>query len=177
MKLSQWAGARLYAWLELCLLRRAPQDDAASPAALWLALLLYTVTDVVIAAASSSLRVALAMTAVDVAVLAAFSWALLRLTGRPARLLQTLTALAGSGVILGVLALPLVQQAAAAQRNDAPAAGLAMLWLVLVVWSVVVRAHIFRHALSAGFSVGMLVAVLHAVLLFGLVEYLFPRVT
>lgn len=177
MKPSNWLAVRLYGWFELCLLKRAPQDDPLSPAALWFAGLAYLVTDLVIAAVGSGMRAATAMTAIDMVVLLAFTYMLLRISGRPGRLGQTLTALFGSGALLGLFALPLVQQAAKAQHNGEAVGGLALMWLLLVVWSVVVRAHIFRHALSLGFGAGALVAVLHAVLLFGLIDYLFPRVS
>ena len=176
--MGAWLAARLAGWLDICLLRRAPQDEPWSPAALLLALAAYTLVDLLVAAASSGWRVAAAMTAVDLALLVAFVWMLLRLMGRPARFVQTLTALAGSGSLLGVAALPLVQQAARAQAAGGEASGgLALMWLLLVVWSLVVRAHIFRHALSAAFVAGAMAAVIHAAMLFGLIEYLFPRVS
>lgn len=171
-RLSGW----LQSWFALCLLRRAPQDDPLSYAALLLALLIYIGIDLLIALASSEWGVALGMTLVDVLFMAVFTGVALRIADKLNRFSQTLTALAGSGAVLGLLALPVVQQASAGQRGGEAPGVLALLWLVLLVWSVAVRAHVFRHALSLSFGAGVLVALLHAVLVFSLVEYLFPRV-
>jgi hypothetical protein len=67
-------------------------------------------------------------------------------------------------------------QAARTQAEDAAAGILVLGWLLMLVWSIAVQAHIFRHALSAGYATGLLVAGLHMVLIITLVETLFPRV-
>jgi len=82
--------------------------------------------------------------------------ALLQLRGRTARIPQTISALAGTGFIFGLLALFLVLQLDPQQ----PHPGLALAYLGLFVWSLVVDGHIYRHALSIKMSLGVLVAVL-----------------
>jgi hypothetical protein len=120
-------------------------------------------------------RVALAMTAVDALGMIVFVWAVLQFAGRPARLVQTLTALAGTGALLGLMGLPLALQAARAhQANGELAAGTVLAWLALLAWSIAVQAHIFRHALSTRYGVGLLVAALHIVLAINLLNMIFP---
>ncbi len=165
----------LWSWLQQCLLRRAPQDDPVSTTALLQALSGYTLIDLVQASASSSLPIALGMTLVDALLMVVFSWVVLRIAGYTQRFVQTLTALAGTGMILGLLALPLVQLAASAHRNDEPMTDLVLGWLMLLVWSISVQAHIFRHALTVRFGTGLLLAGLHTVLGIGLIETLFPQ--
>lgn len=174
MKLAR-VRENLWSWFQQCLLRRAPQDDPVSWDALLQALLGYFVIDLVQAGASSGLPVALGMTLVDTLLMMVFCWVVLRITGYTRRFLQTLTALAGTGVILGLLALPLVQLAASAHRNDEPMTDLVLGWLILLVWSITVQAHIFRHALTVRFGTGLLLAGLHTVLGIGLIETLFPQ--
>jgi hypothetical protein len=104
-----------------------------------------------------------------------FVWAVLQFAGRPARLVQTLTALAGTGALLGLMGLPLALQAARAhQANGELAAGTVLAWLALLAWSIAVQAHIFRHALSTRYGVGLLVAALHIVLAINLLNMIFP---
>jgi CDP-diglyceride synthetase len=116
------------------------------------------------------------MTALDVLIMILFSWSVLRLTKKSARYLQTLTALAGTGAVLGLVGLPLIQQAARAHTGEEPAATLVVGWLMLLVWSISVQAHIYRHALSTRYGVGLLVAGLQMVLVISLLETLFPQV-
>ncbi len=165
----------LWSWLQQALLRRAPQDDPASFGALLLALTGYVLIDVVQASASSGLMVSLGITLADALLMSVFTWVVLRVTAKTRRFVQTLTSLAGTGMILGLAALPLVQMAAAAHRNDDPMTDLVLGWLVLLVWGISVQAHIFRHALSVRYGAGLVLAGLHTVLTIGLIETLFPQ--
>jgi len=165
----------LWSWLQQCLLRRAPQDDPISFRALALALSGYVLIDLVQASASSRLVVSLGMTLLDVLLMAVFAWVVLRVTVKTRRFVQTLTSLAGTGIMLGLAALPLVQLAASAHRNDEPMADLVLGWLILLAWGISVEAHIFRHALSVRYGIGLMLAGLHTVLAIGLIETLFPQ--
>jgi len=72
-----------------------------------------------------------------------------------ARLPQTLTALAGTGFIFGLLAiLILIRVEPGKSQPD-----LAVLYLGLFGWSLAVDAHIYRHALSVRMGIGVLFAV------------------
>jgi len=166
----------LWSWSQQCLLMRAPQDDRAAVRTLVYALSGYALVDFVQAGASSSATVSLAMTLLDTLLMAVLIWVALRVTAKTQRFVQTLTSLAGTGIILGLAALPLVQLAAGAHRNDEPMGGLVLVWLVLLVWSISVQAHIFRHALSTRYGIGLMLAGLYTVLSIGLIETLFPQV-
>lgn len=81
---------------------------------------------------------------------------MLRLRGFPERLPQTISALAGTGVLLGLLAHVLLLQAN--PEVNQPLLGLG--WFAVFIWSLVVDAHIYRNALAVSLSVGVLIAVL-----------------
>jgi len=173
MQVTRW----WLSWLEQCLLRRTPQADPLSRTALGGALLAYLSMDLLQARASSGWPVSLGMTALDTLVMVWFSWSVVRLTRHTARYLQTLTALAGTGALLGLVGLPLVQQAAQAQSGEGPTGTLVLGWLMLLVWGIAVQAHIYRHALSVRYGTGLLVAGLQTILVISLLETLFPPVT
>lgn len=82
--------------------------------------------------------------------------ALLQARRQAARIPQTISALAGTGFIFGLLSHALLSQVQPGQ----PQAGLATAYLGLFLWSLAVDAHIYRHALSIKMSGGVLVAVL-----------------
>lgn len=73
-----------------------------------------------------------------------------------ARLPQTITALAGTGVLFGAISIILMLQAR--PGNAQPL--LALVWLAVFLWSLAVDAHIYRQAMSTTMSVGILIAVL-----------------
>ncbi len=162
-------------WMEQLLFQRTPQQDGFSRAALALALSAYLGVDLLQAVSSSVWSLAWAVTLTDTAVMIVFATAVLRVAGRSERLVQTLTALAGTGVVLGVLGLPLVWQAARVAQDSGPPALVVGGWLVLLVWSVAVQAHIFRHALSTRYGYGLMLAGLHSLIAISMLEALFPH--
>jgi hypothetical protein len=126
---------------DLLRLRRGPQDVPHSPSLLVLALLPY--------AALSSLLASFAMPApravlygpAEAALLAALVYAALLIGRRPARYVQTLTALLLTGVAFNAFSVPLTALAR-------PENGLGLLILLLVGWSFAVSVHILRQALE-----------------------------
>jgi len=72
------------------------------------------------------------------------------------RLPQTLTALAGTGFIFGLLSLLILTRV----DPDKSQPDLAMIYLGLFGWSLAVDAHIYRQALSVKMGTGLLLAVL-----------------
>lgn len=81
---------------------------------------------------------------------------LLNLRNLASRLPQTLLALAGTGFIFGLLAALVLVQI----EPGRPQPELALLYLGLFGWSLIVDANIYRHALSLKMGVGVLLAVL-----------------
>ena len=140
---------------KLLRLRSGPQDLppgyalAALLAVAWLAQGM--VTDRILGDADTTSRSVLAIAVQFGAIIA-----LLKLRNHTARIPQTISALAGTGFIFGLLALLLLVQLDPAR----PQPGVALAYLGLFVWSLAVDGHIYRHALSIKMSMGVLVAVL-----------------
>ncbi|MDH5369228.1 MAG: hypothetical protein OEW99_04340 [Gammaproteobacteria bacterium] len=87
---------------------------------------------------------------------------LLKLIGYAERAIQTITAIAGSGLFISLVLLPglLVMNSV-----DGQVKSFAIFILIDNVWRIAVNAHIFRHALSVGLLMAMIVSVSY--LLFG----------
>ena len=81
---------------------------------------------------------------------------LLNVRKQAARIPQTISALAGTGFMLGLVAFLLLN----AIDPTRPQPGLALAYLGLFLWSLAVDGHIYRHAMSIKMSMGVLVAVL-----------------
>ena len=87
---------------------------------------------------------------------------LLKLVGFAERGIQTVTAIAGSGVLISLVLLPAL---IVVNAKGNAAASFAFLILADNVWRIVVNAHIFRHALSISLLMAMILSVSY--LLFG----------
>ncbi len=138
-----------YFW-RLCRLQTAPQELPASWTLLALLLMLHVgvgwLLEHVAGAADSALLLAAASTAVMVVLINL----LLAGAGHPRRAHQTLSALAGSQVLIGGVAWLLHFL-----LDGAVEGGLLIPQLLLMAWSFVVTAHILRHALSTSLGWGM----------------------
>ncbi len=147
-------------FVELCALRRAPQDLPASTALFGIML----IADL-FAGLLGGLTVgipwwtSLIQGVVEIALMLAALHAALRLMKMPARFLQAATALLGSGALLGLVAiLPLSLNPTGSQETNLAALG-AFLLLGLVIWGVVVTGHILRHTFGITLGQGAAVAI------------------
>jgi hypothetical protein len=162
------------AWFDICLLRTGPQDLPASGFFLGLSLGCYIAVSFLVAAVSSGIPDGVRLALLDIGMLIAFVAALLYLQSKTERINQTLSALAGSGSLMGLFALPLVMLIDPGQSSDQVPALLAGFWLLLLIWNLFVMAHIMRHALSSSFAIGLGAAVLYALVSMQVVATLFP---
>jgi hypothetical protein len=82
---------------------------------------------------------------------------------------QTLSALAGVGIIFNMITWVLLTQVDVAVNQPL----LAMSWFAVFIWSLFVDANIYRHSLSVSLATGMLVTVLALAASYTLIEMLF----
>jgi len=139
-------------------LRSGPQD---LPAGLWVALItggLYIATGAAALVAGGETKTDLAIST-DLAGMLLVVLLALRMTGRPQRVAQTLSALFGCGSVFNMLAIPFL--ATMDRGGDATASpdGLtALAWWGLFFWSLWVNGHVLRHALEIRLSSGIALA-------------------
>jgi hypothetical protein len=158
-------------WLGICLLRTGPQDVPVSRVLLWLSLAAYLLVSFILSLPGYPSAVAARMAGVDLVLLVVFATVPLYLLDKAARIGQTLTALAGSG------ALPIIRVLFEGQDSGEIPPFAAMVWLILFGWSLLVVAHIMRHALSVPFAVGLGVAILYTLVAMQVIGTLFPAET
>jgi hypothetical protein len=165
-------------FLDICLLRKGPQDLPASQELLKLCLIAYAGSGLLnlwLGLGDTGSGMALLLTMVDVSLLMGLSYAVLQLMGLLERYVQTLTALAGTGTLLQLIVLPLGLWYQRELAGGDGAADLpAMLWLLLLIWSIVITAHILRHALSVSFGTGTLYALGYLMMSWTVADLLLP---
>lgn len=147
----------LKVFVDICLLRAGPQHLPASRFLLALALAAHAALGAVFALFTLALPQALLAAAIGTALLFGVAQGLLLAHGKLQRLQQTATALAGSEILLGLLALPPTTWFYAVESNDARVLP-SLLSLLAIVWSVVVTVHIFRAALQVSQGMALLFA-------------------
>ena len=136
------------AFLDICLFRRGPQDLPASAFLLYLTLATHTLSGFLLSLGSHPAGTAAIAGVTDTALLALLTLSLLYMNRLAVRVPQTLSALAGSGTVIGVLALIPTYWMFSARAGNGDQTVPVVLLLVLIVWSLVVMGHIIRYALS-----------------------------
>ena len=152
-------GAFIHPFVYICLLRVRPQDLPSSSLLLALVLLAHTFVGVIVSAVNLRFAQALAAGVIDTALLCGLTIALLMLHKLRERTVQTLTALAGAGSVIGFLAWPVNLWLHDAHVANEPSPVLVALLLAMLGWSLAVSGHVLRHALSAPYYLGLLVSV------------------
>ncbi|MDO9371162.1 MAG: hypothetical protein Q7U07_01000 [Gammaproteobacteria bacterium] len=133
-------------FVNLCLLRAKPQDLPAAPALTAAALVAYIAVGLGLSLPDLGFGRALLWAVLDTLVIVLLTHGALLLRHFPERLQQTLTALLGSGALLGLVAWPII-----GTQNS-------IVQLVLLLWNLAVVAHILRHALSVPLGLSIIVS-------------------
>lgn len=163
-------------YVDICLLRAAPQDLPVASFLVTLTLFLNLLTGtIVIVGHFSSVVPALLAQAMDLALLALLVRLALNYQRRAGRFTQAISALFGCGVLINLVAMP-VQLMIGDDPRVSPMGGLGvLLYVVLVIWGLVVVGHILRHTFQIRFGNGMLLSIGYFMLINWLVELFFPR--
>ncbi len=162
-------------FVQIALLRKRPQDLPGSRLLLALALGAHVVLGCAVFAFRLAPGEAVAAALVSTALLVVMVVSLLYINRVVTRATQTMTALAGADVVIGVTALPVMAwmhgNADAAQASGLPG----LLFLVLLFWNFAASGHVLRHALGSPFPVGIVVALVFYVLTLNVLVSLFPE--
>lgn len=160
-------------FLDLCLLRRAPQDLPASPQLLVMVIIIaVSIGAVGIADVIPGIG-ALAAAMLDAVIVVLLLRLALQLKNVAARFTQTATAVFGSSIILGLIALPMQLAIGDAQSNPSLGAMISLAYLFLLLWVQLVIGHILRHALNVSLPLGIGLALVYSLLSGSLIQSLF----
>ena len=162
-------------WLDLCLLRAGPQDGPGSVFSLVFAITCYAMVSVLVMTSGYGMLAGARLALLELVMLVAFIVLLLYLLNKAARINQTLAAMAGAGSLLGLVAFPLVLMQGPENVDGAVPIALSLVWVALLVWNLMVSAHILRHALSSSFGMGLAVAILYLLISTQFAVTLFPQ--
>jgi hypothetical protein len=158
-------------FIDICRLRAKPQDVPASTSLMLMALIMVIVTGVPtmvgeVGGLSSAILISLLDVTLTLILLAIFLY-MMRLSSR---LLQTATAMFGSGAVLNLISLPLVWLMDASPDGSGYLLLGALLFFLLFIWSLVVMGHILQHSFNLQLSSGILLAMGYFLLVYTLVQ-------
>lgn len=141
--------------IDICLFRAGPEDLPASNNLLKLSLMAYLAIGIAINLLDTDWMLSLAVSITDVLTLIAFTWILLKAYQHLPRIQQTLTALTGCSVLLGIVVMPLLHSFYQYDEASNAASVLLLLLMVIMLWSLMVTAHILRRALECSVPISI----------------------
>lgn len=148
-------------FVEVSLLKRAPQDLPANTLLLALVMLAYAIVGVFSLQLRYGFADSLILMTLELVMMAGIVSVMLTVAGVAARIPQTLTAFAGASTFITVVTLPLQNWVANAQAAKTIGNDHRLMMLLVVFWSLAVTAHVLRHALSSAMFVGVLLSLLY----------------
>jgi hypothetical protein len=160
-EMKQAVNALFRAFFKICLLKNGPQDLPLSRELLAVCLLSYAIINSLLALTTTTPPKAIASSVLETVLVSIITIIILRLNRHPERWVQTLTALTGTGCILGILALPLFAGSLLFDTGELLQALLVILYLTLIIWSLAIMGHILRHALDTTIGVGVMFAIIY----------------
>ena len=159
----------------ICLLRLAPQDLPVSHLLLGVTLTVNLVCRTAVATVHFPFNSAVLVALANLVVVFLIVVALLQQAGKSQRIVQTVTALAGAGILLNIIALPITVAIVGARARGADSAGAELLLLGLRCWNWAIVAHVMRHALSVRFATGAAIAFMLIVVTYLVLSAMFPN--
>jgi hypothetical protein len=145
-------------FFDICLLRKGPQDVPASAfltgTVTAINMIIATLGSVLVSGFVVGIEESLLGLALSVVMLAI----VLQLSGRMARFQQTFTAIMGCEVLFHFIMVPISMMLISSTETDATAQFTAILWIILVVWYLVVIAHILRHAMTTNLFLALVIS-------------------
>lgn len=151
-------------YIELCRLKAGPADMPASNTLLNVTLIAYFLLGTGISRIENDWSVSIVSSLADILFMIIAVRLLLYFKGLSARYQQTLIALAGAGVVLDLVGLPLLFWLNQVDKLEQGTSVALLLVVTLMFWSLMVISHIFRQALDIKASSAAMLTIIYTVL-------------
>jgi hypothetical protein len=158
-------------FFDICRLHSKPQDLPASNVLLGFTLFFYAAVGGASLLMQYPVIDALLLTIVDTGLLVILTSSLLYITHFSSRIKQTLAAVAGTNVVLGILSLPLVFWLAFYEGDMSLPV---LLFWGLMAWGFVIYTHILHHALEIEFFLCSLLTLVIYLLTYSILIQMIP---
>ena len=134
--------------LSLLVLKSAPQDLSYSPRLLVQLMLAYILSGIVVLQTTLNPDDILSGLLLGLLIQYVFTYAVLRALDKRARFVQTFCAILGISVLFNLLSWPVFSMLSDETAQEAMRSSMSLMFLLMISWEVLVKAHIFRHALE-----------------------------
>ncbi len=162
----------LHQYLKMCLFQSSPSNLPFNPKTIVLTVLAYILVGYTLLASERSLLSITAQIFVEVSILYAISYLVLKLVKKPERLIQTLSALIGVNLIVSLVSIPVFYLVSPPTPDQLAGSMALQINVILLVWNLAIISLIFKRA----FQINTLLAGFIAFNYFLLYEFILVKV-
>lgn len=134
--------------LSLLILKTAPQDLSYSLHYTVRLAVVYIFSGLIVLQTTLAPDDILAGMMLGLAIQYMFTYSVLRGLNRSARMMQTFSAILGVGILFNLMSWPIFAVLSDEMATETMKSSMSLLFLLLISWEVLVKAHIFKHALE-----------------------------
>lgn len=174
LPLHKTISVLLKEFLQICLLKKRPQDLPPSSVLFTLSVLAYGLISAVLLLPTQSVGFAMLTGLLESSLMLMITALFVYLRSVPERWLQTTTALAGTGTVFSLIAFPLFYWRVFFSMGPDAQSLIGLLVTLLVFWNIAVMTHILRHALSSSWLLGVLGSLTYIALISYVLQRLLP---
>jgi len=165
--------ALIFRFFDICILRAGPQDLPSSIFLLRTVMILSVAVGAMLNLPSEGFGQSLAISLFNIVFLTVFLYLGLKLRDKLPRFRQSLIAMMGTNIIIGLVMMPFLFALVSAKLDGESSPIALQFFLLLLIWDITVFAHIIRHSFDIRFAYGFLVSVLYLVLSWMLADMIF----
>lgn len=154
----------LLRYIDLCRLKAGPADMPASSLLLKVTLFAYFLLGMGISRLDSAWNVSILSSLADTLFMMIAVGIMLKFKNLQTRYLQTLMAIAGAGIVLDLVGLPLLLWFMKIDPLEQGTSVAMLLMIALMFWSLMVIAHIFRQALDIKAGSAAMITIMYTAL-------------
>lgn len=133
---------------QICLFKASPADIPASSILVNFSIVSYFIVGVLVSHIDHNWTISLVASLADSLMLIITTKILLSIRGLPYRFEQTVTTMAGTGALIGMISWPVFLLFRQVEPHSQITSIVLLLVLIVIFWSLFVVAHIFRYALD-----------------------------
>ncbi len=149
-------------FIDICLLRKGPEDVPYSEILLGLLLALSIIISILVGIMTKTMQFAVISTIAEL--FFSFVFIKLLLSKKPERFLQTFVALLGASTLLNLIYAPAVYIFLMNENNKNIQTLVSLLTVALLVWSIAVYGHIFSRALQSPMVYGVAISIAYVLM-------------
>ncbi len=134
--------------IALLILKAAPQDLTYSSRITVQYVVAYILSGILVLQTTLNPDDMLAGLFLSLVIQGVFTYVVLKALNHSARFMQTFGAIIGVGILFNLLSWPVLSVLADEASVDSLMSTMSLIYLLLISWEVLVKAHIFKHALE-----------------------------